>query len=212
MTVPAGHAERPDVRGWTGAIIGGIALGSGNSIANVFGSAYGPHPVSPGQGVLWLEYLSAWIGSAWAWALFAFVVGWFTRRRGTAVVRAVPGLVVAVAAYYLSDAALGGTNGAELNAMKVWAGIALVVAPVMALLGCVAQRLSWWGLPAGLAAPALMVFDTTTRPTGPDHIHPGSQWVVYSAAAGLAVALVVRAAYLATRRPARRTSPGPNTV
>lgn len=205
-TLAADH-DRGHRRAWWVTVIAGAALGAFNSLSNVFGSAYGPFTTTPEQGVLWLEYVSAWLGSAWAWAMFAFTVGWLTRRPRPAVFRAVLGLLVAVVAYYLFDRALGMTSAVEVSLMAYWSLIALFVAPLMALLGLFARKPNRWSLLAGLAAPILISYDTLVRPTGPDHIRPWSQWLVLCAAAGLALAFVGRAARLEHRRPVLPESP-----
>lgn len=171
-----------------------VALGSASVVSSALGSVYGARALNPGEGVLWLEYLSAWLGSVWAWALFAYAVGWFTSRGTHAVARAALGLLLAVVIYYVCKAALGLTSGVELRAVGAWAAPALVAGPVMALLGYMARWASLWSLPAALIAPALMVADTRLRPTGPDHIHPGSQYAVYGVAALLVVVLIGRVA------------------
>jgi len=121
----AADRDRGYLRAWWITVIAGAALGAFSSMSNVFGSAYGPFTKTPGQGVLWLEYVSAWLGSAWAWALFAFTVGWLTRRPGPAVFRAVLGLLVAVVAYYFFDRALGMTGAVEVSLIVYWSLIAL---------------------------------------------------------------------------------------
>jgi Family of unknown function (DUF6518) len=195
------------LRAWWVTVIAGAALGAFNSMSNVFGSAYGPFTTTPGQGVLWLEYVSAWLGSAWAWSMFAFTVGWLTRRLGRAVFRAVLGLLVAVVSYYFCDRALGMTGAVEVSLVVYWSLIALVVAPLMALLGVFARKANRRSLLAGLAAPALISYDTLVSPTGPDHIRPWSQWLVLCVAVGLALAFVGRAGRLDRRRPALLESP-----
>jgi hypothetical protein len=201
---------RGHLRAWWVTVIAGVALGAFNSMSNVFGSAYGPFTTIPGQGVLWLEYVSAWLGSAWAWAMFAFTVGWLTRRPGTAVFRAVLGLLVAVVSYYFCDRALGMTGAVEVFQIVYWSLIALFVAPLMALLGVFARKPNRWSLFAGLAAPILICYVTLVRPTGAAHIRPWSQWLVLCAAAGLALAFVGRAARLDDRHPAE-ARPEPST-
>lgn len=189
-------------RGWVLAVAAGVALGVVNSSSNVLGSAYGPFTTTPGQGVLWLEFLSAWVGSAGAWALFAFAVGWLTRRLRAAVIRAVLGLLSALVAYYVCDSALGMTDGVAIYPLMFWSLLAMLVAPAMAVLGVLAQANTRWSLLPGLLAPLLLVYDAATRPGGPVHVRPWSQWLVYAAAAGLAVGLTARAAALG-RRPQR---------
>ena len=198
-----GVTNRRRGRGLILAMAAGVALGVVNSTSNVLGSAYGPFTAIPGQGILWLEYLSAWVGSAGAWALFAFAVGWLTRRPWPAVLRAVLGLLSPLVAYYLCDSALRMTGGVAIYALVFWSLMAVLVAPVMAVLGVLAQADTRWSLLPGLLAPLLLVYDAATRPAGPDHIKPWSQWLVYAAAAGLALAMTKRVATLdSTKRSA----------
>jgi hypothetical protein len=205
-TLAADH-DHGHLRAWWVTLIAGAALGTFNSMSNVFGSAYGPFTTTPGEGVLWLEYVSAWLGSAWAWAMFAFTVGWLTRRPRPAVFRAVLGLLVAVFAYYFCDSALGMTDTVEVSNMVLWSLIALFVAPLMALLGVFAHKPNRWSLLAGLAAPILISCAVLVLPGGVAHIRPWSQWLVWYVAAGLALAFLGRAARLDHRRPALPESP-----
>lgn len=179
--------------GWVGALLAGVALGTANSLSNAFGSAYGPFSASPGHGVLWLEYLSAWLGTAWAWALFAFVVGWLSPTPGKAAARAVFGLLAAVVAYYVCDAALRVNTQLSTGEIAFWSVIATLVGTLMALVGLAARDRRRVSLYAALAMPALIVFDTLARPSGPDHIRPWAQLLVLGAAAALAAAFIVRA-------------------
>jgi hypothetical protein len=139
-----------------------------------------------------LEYIAAWLGTRWAWALFAFGVGWFTRDLRPAIMRAVIALWYAVLAYYVADAVVGVNSTLSTVEIAYWSVIAMVIGPVMAVVGRTARRQSSWSVPAGLIAPAIMVLDTMLFPTGPDTIRPWAESVIYVAAAGLAFALVVR--------------------
>jgi hypothetical protein len=147
------------------------------------------------------------VGTAWAWAMFAFTVGWLTRRPRPAMYRAVLGLLVAVAAYYVCDQVLYSADALEVSEIVFWSANALVVAPIMALLGVFARKPNRWSLLAGLAAVSLITSETLLQPRGPEHIQPWSQWMVLCAAAGLALACVGRAARLDHRRPALPESP-----
>jgi len=185
------------LHGWVGALLAGVALGTANSLSNAFGSAYGPFAASPGHGVQWLEYLSAWLGTAWAWALFALVVGWLSPTAGKAAARAVLGLLTAVVGYYVCDAALGVNTQLSTGEIAFWSVIATLLGPLMALIGLAARQQRRVSLYAALAMPALMVFDTLARPSGPDHIRPWAQLLVLGSAAALAAAFILR-----TVRPA----------
>ena len=178
---------------WAPPLVAGMALGVANSMSNAFGSAYGPLTTAPGQGVRWLEYVSSWLGTPWAWALFAFGVGWFTRRPGAAALLATAGLLLAVLAYYVSDAALGLNERLSVVEIQFWSVISLLVGPVMAVLGALAHRPEAWSLAPGLAVPAVMAYFGLTRPSGNPQIQPWAQWAVLGAAALLALALTVRA-------------------
>ncbi|WP_353510021.1 DUF6518 family protein [Intrasporangium sp.] len=188
---------------WAPALVAGIALGVANSLSNALGSAYGPFTATPGQGVRWLEYLSSWLGTPWAWALFAFGVGWFSRRLRAATLTATAGLLLAVLAYYLSDAILGLNEQLSLIEIQFWSLISLFVGPVMAALGALARRPRAWSLLPGLGAPAVMVYFGLTRPSGNPLIQPWAQWAVLVAAALLTLALLARTVrlQLSPRRP-----------
>ena len=205
-TVAADH-DRGHLRAWWVTVIAGAALGTFNSMSNVFGAAGGPFATTPEQGVPWLQYVSSWVGTAWAWAMFAFAVGWLTRRPRPAVLQAVLGLLVAVVAYYVCDWALGYSASVDVIDIVTWSVIALFVAPPMALLGVFARKPNRWSLLAGLAAPILISSVVLVEPPGTVQTQPWSQWLVLCAAAGLALAFVGRAARLDHRRPALPESP-----
>lgn len=171
----------------------GSALGLVNSLANALGSAYGPLNDTPGRGVRWLEYLSSWVGSTWAWALFAFLVGRVLLHPLKAAIHAILGLWCAVLAYYLCDAALGVDDRFSTFEAAVWSVISLVVGLLMGSVGAVSRRPGWLGLVASLAMPALMVHQAITRPTGPDHIRPWNGWAVVVGGLVLAAMLGIEA-------------------
>lgn len=206
---PSQQAAPASRVGWAPPLLAGIALGLANSMSNAFGSAYGPFTTTPGQGVRWLEYVSSWLGTPWAWALFAFGVGWFTRRLGAAALLATAGLLLAVLTYYVSDAMLGVNDRLSVIEIQLWSVISLFVGPIMAVLGVLARRAQWWSLAPGLAAPALMAYFGLTRPSRNPQIEPWAQWAVLGAAALLALALTARALRLIqpTRQPDSRPDP-----
>lgn len=193
---PVGAVSHPPRTGWTGVLLAGAGLGLANSLSNAFGSAYGPYTTTPGQGVRWLEYVSSWLGTPWAWAVFAFAVGWFSGHLGAAAMRATAGLVLAVVAYYVSDAALGLNDSLSVTEIMLWSAIAVVIGPVMAVLGALAGRPRRWSLLPGLSAPMVMAYFGVSQPSGNAQIQPWSQWAVIGAAAVMALALTVRASLL----------------
>ncbi|HEY5820492.1 MAG TPA: DUF6518 family protein [Propionibacteriaceae bacterium] len=178
--------------GWLVAVVAGLALGAANSLSSALGSAYQPSSIAPDVGVPALQYLAAWLGTRWAWALFAFFVGWWSRRLVPAVLRGLTGLLFAVLAYYLCDVALGVNDVLSVGEIGLWWVISLVVGPVMGAAGHLARRATRWGLVIALSAPGLMVVDTLWAPTGPDSIRPWAQWCVYAGAVVLGTVLVAR--------------------
>ena len=175
------------------AILAGLALGGANSLSSALGSPYHPLSLAPQEGVPGLQYLAAWLGAGWAWALFAFAVGWFSRRLRSAILRAAVGLWAAVLAYYLSDALLAVNDVLSVGEIVLWSAIAAVAGPAMGTVGWSARRPNPWSLVAGMAAPGLMVVDTLWAPTGPDSARPWLEWSVYAGAGFLALALAARA-------------------
>jgi len=189
-----GNADRSiggSRRGWLVALGAGVALGAVNSLSSALGSPYHPMSLVPDQGVRPLQYLAAWLGTRWAWAVLAFFIGWSSRRLRSGIPRALGGLWLAVFVYYLSDLGLGTNDELSGGEVVIWSVIVIVTAPIMATLGWLARRPAPWRLLAALTAPALMAADTAWAPTGPDSIRPGAQWWVYAGATVLTVVLLV---------------------
>jgi len=125
---------------WLNPVITGVLLGAANSLSSGLGSPYGPVAVAPLQGIRVLEFVAAWLGTAWAWALLAFAIGWLTDRLGSAVAGAVVGLISAVLTYYLTDSLLGVNSSLSTTEIEFWSLVALVVGPVMGAAGWAAHR------------------------------------------------------------------------
>lgn len=203
----AGQTETGDVARatnlrWLTPLAAGAALGVANSATNALGSAYGPFTAAPGQGVRWLEYVSSWLGTPWAWALFAFGVGWFIRRLGASALLATGGLLLAVLAYYVTDAVLGLNERLSVIEIQFWSAVSVVTGAIMAVLGALAGRPRLWSLLPALAAPALMVFFGLTQPSGNAQIMPWSQLAVLCGAGLLTLTFTVRAVRLHRARTA----------
>ena len=149
-------------------MIAGAALGAANSATNVFGSPYGPFTRVRGEGVGWLQFSSLVLGSLWFWALFPFAVGWAGKKAARGIVGGTCGIITALLAYYVTDNVLGATNGVEILALRGWLPMALLGAPVMALLGAYARGLRFEHFLAGLIAPLVMAHVTSRswRPSG----------------------------------------------
>lgn len=190
--VPTPANVRHALRTWCIAVLAGAGLGMANSMTNVFGSPYGPYTQVPGEGVAWLQLLSTWLGSMWAWALFPFAVGWTVRRPLPAVLGGTTGLLAAVGAYYVSDASLGMTAGIEVEAMTMWTGAAALGAPILALIGSYARGTGLEHLLAGLVAPGLMVYVVRRGGGGSGPTQPWSNWAVLLAAGVLTVVFFAR--------------------
>ena len=189
----AGGARPGLVLSWPRAVVAAVVLGAGTIVLGALGSGYGRLALRPETGILWLQYLSAALGSGWAWALFAFALGFTAPTAGVAIGRGVAGLLVADAAYYVAKAIVGITDGVATTALVVGAVMALVVGPVMGWLGHLARRPGWLGLAAALAVPVVMVLDSRLRPAG-----PSSGPVPLSTIVGVAAVLLVGALVLRT--------------
>ena len=181
-----------------GSLVAAVALGAGSVVLGALASGYGPLSLRPDPGVVWLRYVSGWLGAAWAWGLLGMALGWVATRFVPAVLAASAGLLVAVVSYYVAKSAVGVTSGVDWNATRFWCVAALVTGPALGLVGHVARRPRWVALPAALVGPALMVMDVRRSAAGPTR--PGADLVVLAAAAALAAALVARVA-LAGSRP-----------
>lgn len=171
-------------------VIAGVLLGETNSLSNGLGSPWSPHSLRPGEGIFALELLAAIIGTAWAWALLAFILGWLSADMRLAPLMGSLALTMAAVTYYVSDFAIGLNDDFESYEMVYWVAVSLVVGPVMGLLGSYARSSRWWSLAAGLSAPAIIAI--TNYPAGSDHIQPWPQRVAWILAVGLTVAITFR--------------------
>lgn len=151
-----------------------VALGAGSIILGALASGYGVLSLRPDPGVVWLRYVSGWLGAPWAWGLLGLALGWAAGRTVSAVLSATAGLLVAVLSYYVAKAAVGITPWLDWNATFFWCVAALVTGPVLGLLGHLARRPSWVALPAALVAPALMVAGRGLRADSGFVPRPGS--------------------------------------
>ena len=191
--------RRPWLRLGLGSVIAGLALGGANSLSNVFGSRYGPHVLRPGEGIWPLEVLAAVLGTAWAWSLVAFGVGWWTRRAPAAAIAGVGALLVADLTYYISDFAFGLNDELAIAEIAFWGVLALVVGSVMGLLGALAHHPAWWSIVVGLAAPAVIA--GLARHSGSEDIRPWPLLIAWGLAAALTVCLVARGLMVLRARP-----------
>lgn len=172
------------------SLVAAVALGAGSVVLGALASGYGPLSLRPDPGVVWLRYISGWLGAPWAWGLFGMALAWVAPRLFPAILSATAGLLVAVVSYYAAKAAVGITSGMDWDATRVWCVAAVITGPVLGVLGHVGRRPTWWALPAALIGPGLMVMDARRSSAGPTR--PGADLVVLVAAAVLAVALMVR--------------------
>jgi peptidoglycan/LPS O-acetylase OafA/YrhL len=191
---------------WTAlliALVTGVLLGGVNSLSNVLGSPYGPHALQPYEGVFFLEVLAAVIGTAWAWALVAFGLGWWSTTRSSAALMGVLALAIAALVYYVSDHAFGLNDELETGEMAYWMAMSMGVGSVFGLLGHLARRPRWWSLLPGLTAPFLVVM--VSYPAGSDHIQPWPERVAWIVAVALTIAITSR--WLRMQRRSQDASP-----
>jgi len=174
------------------ALVGGATFGTVTSMSNVFGSGYGPFTKVRGEGVLWLQFVSKWLDSLWAWALLPFVVGWLVRRAVVAAVVGTSAVIAALCMYYLTDAALGMTASFEITALVSWIRLAVLGAPLMAVIGAFARGSHPHHLLAGLVAPFVMTYVVLRQPGAPSQLQQWSNRSVLLTAVLLAAALVTR--------------------
>ncbi|NUO89512.1 MAG: hypothetical protein HOQ18_01570 [Dermatophilaceae bacterium] len=186
------------------SLVAAVALGAGSVVLGALASGYGPLSLRPDPGVVWLRYLSGWLGAPWAWGLLGLALGWAAGRAVSAMVTATAGLLVAVLAYYVAKAAVGITPSLDWNSTRVWCVAALVTGPVLGVLGHVARRPRWSTLPAALVGPALMAVDSRRTLASAGPTRPGADVAVLVAAAVVAAVLVARVA-LAERERATWT-------
>lgn len=174
------------------AMAAGVLLGGVNSLSNVLGSPYSPHALrpDPDDGVFVLQVLAAVVGTAWAWALVAFALGWRAPTAWRAALTAMAALAVAAVVYYLSDHALGLNEELETGEMAYWTVTSVGAGSVFGLLGHLARGTSGWSVLPGLAAPGVIAL--FSYPAGSDRIQPWPELFAWAIAAALTIAITVR--------------------
>lgn len=179
----------------------GVLLGAVNSLSNVLGSPFSPHALRPypDEGVFFLQVLAAVVGTAWAWALVAFALGWRAPTAWRAALTAIAALALAAVVYYLSDHALGLNEELATGEMAYWAVTSVGAGSVFGLLGFLARGPKWWSLLPGLAAPAVVTL--FSYPAGSDRIQPWPEVFAWVIAAALTIAITSR--WLLTQRRSR---------
>ncbi|MFD9463034.1 DUF6518 family protein [Streptomyces sp. NPDC060027] len=101
------------------------------------------------------------LNEAWPWSALAFLAGLAVASRVASAAVAAASLAAAVAAYYVvhSDATWAGV----LSATLAWGAVALVVGPILGLMGNLARNPGLRGLPFRLMIPLLAVVETSAR-------------------------------------------------
>lgn len=183
------------------AVAAGVLLGGVNSLSNVLGSPFSPHALRPypDEGVFFLQVLAAVVGTAWAWALVAFALGWRGPTAWRAALPPIAALALAAVVYYLSDHALGLNEELETGEMASWAVTSVGAGSVFGLLGYLARSPTWWSLLPGLAAPGVIAL--FSYPAGSDHLQPWPELLAWAIAAALTIAITSR--WLLTQRRSR---------
>lgn len=190
MQPTGGVPRRPWWWALLGAAVTGALLGGANSLSNVLGSPYSPHSLRPYEGVFTLEVLAAVLGMAWAWALVAFGLGWFSTSKWRAAWAGLVGLSVASAVYYISDYGFGLNDTLSTGEMGYWIARSVVVGPLSGLLGHLARHWRRWGIVPGLSAPTLVV--VLMYRAGSDDIQPWPYVCAWIVAIGLAITVTCR--------------------
>lgn len=187
------------VRPWRSviaAVVAGVLLGGVNSGSNVLGSAYGTYSLRPDEGVFFLNVLAGIIGTAWAWALVAFALGWRAPTMRLAPVVAILALAVATVVYYVSDYVFALNDELETGELTYWAVGSVAAGSVFGFLGHLARRPVRWSLLPGLVAPAAVVifsYPTWTDQTGAlDPVRPWIQLLAWIIATALTIAITSR--------------------
>ena len=146
-------------RGVVPAVAVAVGLGVVASLSDRWGSGYPPQQGWRAIGLL------ANAGSVWAG--LAVLAGWFVVRRRPALVIGPVALVAAVAGYYVAGVLLGdradvGFSGLT-GVLRLWLTAAVVVGPVLGLVGHLARRADLLGVLARLVVPAAVLLEVVVR-------------------------------------------------
>ncbi len=119
------------------------------------------------------------LSAGWAWAALAFCVGLARKSRMESAILASASLLMAVIAYYVTQAGQGVFLTADLNApprgttqvdwqgflsmMAFWCIVACVLGPFLGLAGNLARNHGLRGLPFRVLIPLVAIVDTSQR-------------------------------------------------
>ncbi len=167
------------MRATRAAAVAGTALllGVVASISDRWGSGLPPH-----QG--W-RVVSIVTNAGSVWAGVAVLAGWIVVRRGAAVLAGWAALVLAVAGYYAAgllvgdrvDVGLAGVTGA----LRLWLVAAVVMGPVLGLVGHLARRRDLAGTLARMVVPTGVLAEVVGRfrlSTGDLSVDPVRGWTL----------------------------------
>jgi len=136
----------------------------------------------------------------WLWAGIAVLGGWMATRdrpgRGRAAVGGAAAQVAAVVAYYLVGAAVG-SEGPPVSwlEMAIYSGAALVVGPLLGVVGGLSRRTDLVGLLAGLVVPVaglVELLDPAPGSPTPDPARAPARLITAALVVALTVAVVLR--------------------
>lgn len=179
---------------WGRVLLAGLVLGIAATVADSL--------IHPGPAYAYTRALSMVLNAASVWAGLGILAGWLVRRPLSALLAGPLALVVAVLAYYAYGVTLGDRLGVEsgevLATGQHWILYAVLIGPVLGLIGALMRRPGWIGLLACMVLPLGVAYDMTSL----HHLDAGSFRLepVYSSAQLATVALAVLLVVL-SRRP-----------
>ncbi|MEU8841324.1 hypothetical protein AB0D97_19690 [Streptomyces roseus] len=160
--------------------------------------------------------------SGWAWACFAFLVGFSCRSKAVSALLASLALAVAVVVYYVfkyvfptspvGQVVSGGSGGELGSRILVWGTAAFVLGAPVGLFGNIARTPGIGGLPFRLVIPVTVLVETSARlQTEAASQGPVVEitWEVIRIAAGVAFGVLLLREVMAWRAGAARREGDP---
>lgn len=189
---------------WLMVPILGAALGTATSASDVAAGGMDQTPVD--------RAVSMVLNAGFVWAGAAVLAGWLLaeRRLARTAVAGICTLLTAVLAYYtygvlIGDRAAGGLDTVS-GMVRLWAGAALVVGPVLGALGALCRSTGLPGVLARLVVPSGAIFEMVVLRGLDEESFRVDPVLARTQAAIVAIAaLSILAAVVAARR---RSTPG----
>lgn len=193
-----GVRKGPDRRGWLLVVASALALAVFSWVTNITTDS---QIAGEADDFLTLRYtFSKLANSGTAWAGLMILCGWLVRRPFPAVIAAIFGSLLSLAAHYAVGRTTGMFDATVWTENRDWFVVALLFGAPLGLVGAAARRTDMWGWCARLVVPlgamlepfVMGMFTPSPLRTGPDRLAEMASGVILIVLGAAGGAVIVR--------------------